>query len=137
MSIFVFGSNDKGWHGKGAALTARRKHGAIYGQGEGMQGSSYAISTKFWNPQTGHLETLPLSSIAQNVTLFLEFARAHPELLFYVTQIGCGLAGYKPADIAPLFAGASPNCQLPEGWENKLFAVHSNLGQNVFGSDSH
>lgn len=107
--IFVFGSNLAGRHGKGAALYARQHHGAIYGQGEGMQGRSYAIPTK------GHrLEVLPLASISGHVRTFLDYARAHPELTFRVAAIGCGLAGYKPAQIAPLFAGCSDNVELPD-----------------------
>ena len=110
MSIFVFGSNEAGRHGTGAAKAAR-KHGAIYGQGRGRQGDSYAIPTK-----DKHLETRPLQSIALDVQIFIEYANAHPELTFEVTRIGCGLAGYKDGDIAPMFRGAPPNCVLPDGW---------------------
>jgi hypothetical protein len=107
--IFVFGSNEAGRHGKGAALTARQEYGAIYGQAEGLQGSSYAIPTK-----DARLRPLPLPAIATYVRRFLAFAQAHPELSFFVTAVGCGLAGYTPAQIAPLFVGAPANCTLPE-----------------------
>lgn len=103
--IFVFGSNLAGRHGMGAAKYARAHFGAIYGKGEGMQGGSYAIPTK-----NAKLAVLPLASIRGHVRTFLDFARAKPDLLFQVTPIGCGLAGYTRAEIAPLFEGAPPNC---------------------------
>jgi hypothetical protein len=109
MNVFVFGSNLAGRHGKGAALFARQNHGAIYGQGTGLQGQSYAIPTKDEN-----IRTLPLDRIKPYVDEFIAFATAHPEMTFQVTAIGCGLAGYKPAQIAPMFADAPSNCQLPD-----------------------
>lgn len=109
--IFVFGSNLGGRHGKGAALHAREAHGAIYGQGVGIQGRSYAIPTKGWK-----LEVLPLRVISTYVRAFVEFAGLNPQMTFNVTRIGCGLAGYEDAQIAPLFCDAPPNCILPEGW---------------------
>jgi len=109
--IFVFGSNLAGRHGRGAALEAMQKHGAKYGQAEGLQGLSYAIPTKAWP-----LKSLPLYDIDVYVQIFIEFARRHPELTFHVTRIGCGLAGYKDEDIAPMFRSAPQNRVLPEGW---------------------
>lgn len=109
--VFVFGSNLAGQHGKGAALCALRSHGAIYGQGVGRQGNSYAIPTK-----DAHLRTLPLDRIAEYVAEFLEYARQNPDVDFEVTKIGCGLAGYKEAAIKPMFKGASLNCKLPDQW---------------------
>jgi len=111
MSIFVFGSNLAGRHGKGAALHARQNCGAIYGQGEGLQGQSYAIPTK-----DARLRTLPLGIIAVHINNFILFARSRPDLEFEVTRIGCGLAGYNDLEIAPLFRGAPDNCELPLGW---------------------
>ena len=96
--IFVFGSNYAGRHGKGAALTALRKFGAKNGQGIGLMGQSYGIATK-----GRHLEVLSLLTIKAQIGKFLEFAYKHPELKFIVTPIGCGLAGYKLREIAPLF----------------------------------
>jgi len=110
-TIFVFGSNRAGRHGKGAALEAVLRHGAIYWQGEGRQGDSYAIPTK-----SGDLKTLSLPVIKSFVDVFLDYARAHTELTFIVTRIGCGLAGYQDSNIAPMFKHAPLNCQLPEGW---------------------
>lgn len=109
--IFVFGSNRAGRHGKGAALYARQHHGAIYGRGEGLQGESYAIPTK-----DEQVQSLDLDQIRVHVHRFVDFASLHPELQFLVTRIGCGLAGYTDADIAPMFAAAPVNCSLPEGW---------------------
>jgi hypothetical protein len=109
--IFVFGSNLAGRHGKGAALTAMREHGAIYGQGKGRQGNSYAIPTK-----DEQLRTLGLQEIRPFVREFIYYAINHPELQFNVTRVGCGLAGYLDSDIAPMFKHAPTNCILPEAW---------------------
>jgi hypothetical protein len=111
--IFVFGSNLAGRHGAGAALYALKNRGAILGQGEGLQGESYGIPTKDeW------IRTRGLVEIEKSVMVFLEFARLHPELTFYVTPIGCGLAGYKRAQIKPMFEGMPSNCQFAETWED-------------------
>lgn len=111
--IFVFGSNLAGRHGKGAALWARQNRGALYGQGHGAQGQSYAIPTKDHN-----LRTLPLSVIAGFVEEFLIYAHKYHMLQFQLTPIGCGLAGYKREDIEPMFAGAPPNVLWPPEWEH-------------------
>lgn len=107
--IFVFGSNLAGRHGAGSAKAAVQHHGAIYGCSMGKQGNSYAIPTKDRN-----LQVLPLAFIEEHVAAFLEYALAHPEWQFDVVAIGCGLAGYKPEQIAPMFAGASNNVHLPK-----------------------
>lgn len=106
--IFVFGSNLAGRHGKGAALHARQNYGAIYGNGVGMQGQSYAIPTKGFQ-----LEVLPLDRIETHVQMFIVFAHYNPDLTFGVTAIGCGLAGYKPEQIAPFFRNSPANVILP------------------------
>src|SRR5579859_1166115 len=108
-NIFVFGSNLAGRHGKGAALFAKENKGAIYGQGLGPQGESYAIPTKGMR-----LEVLDLNMIKYYVTFFLDYARNQKDLTFELTPIGCGLAGYKPEDIAPMFKDAPENVFLPE-----------------------
>ena len=97
--IFVFGSNLAGSHGGGAALLAYRKFGAIWGQGVGLQGQSYGIPTPY-------------------VDEFIAFAKDHPELTFFVTKIGCGIAGFSEAQISPLFKNAHgiANIILPRGW---------------------
>jgi len=112
-TIFVFGSNLAGRHGKGAALYARQNHGAIYGQGIGLQGTSYAIPTKDAN-----IQTLKLVYIEKYVNDFIEHAKNNPTNTYKVTRIGCGLAGYKDHDIAPMFREAPSNCVLPEEWKN-------------------
>jgi hypothetical protein len=109
--IFVFGSNLAGRHGAGAAKSALFNHGAIYGQGVGLQGDSYAIPTK-----DGDLRTLPLEVIRRYVDDFISCALRMSNTTFNVTRVGCGLAGYSDDDIAPMFANAPPNCKLPPGW---------------------
>jgi len=113
--IFVFGSNLAGRHGKGAALHAVRKHGAIYGKGEGLQGNSYAIPTK-----DKYLRTLPLDIIALYVQTFILFAATHKEMKFILTPVGCGLAGYKPDQIGPLFKGVPSNVRVPDAFKPYL-----------------
>ncbi len=114
-NIFVFGSNLAGRHGKGAALHARNKKGAIYGQGVGLQGESYAIPTKDKN-----LKKLPLMIIKEFVQEFLYYAKINENLIFEVTPIGCGLAGYKYDDIAPMFRNSPKNVILPEEFKKVL-----------------
>lgn len=107
--IFVFGSNLAGHHGKGAAKYAHDTQGAVYGIGKGLQGNSYAIPTK-----DRMIQSLPLAQIQLHVEEFIRFARLHQELLFEVTPIGCGLAGFKPAHIGPMFNGAPDNVLIPD-----------------------
>ena len=94
--VFVFGSNLAGMHGGGAAATAHKCFGAVWGKGVGLQGRSYAIPT-----MQGGVET-----IKPYVDEFIIFAKSHPELRFLVTKIGCGIAGFCNEEIAPLFAEA-------------------------------
>lgn len=108
-TIFVFGSNLAGRHGKGSALHALRKYGAVYGVGHGIQGQSYAVPTKDEN-----LRVLPLSEIRKYVEEFIEFAASRPTWDFYVVPIGCGLAGYQPSQIGPMFEESPENVSLPD-----------------------
>jgi len=101
--IFVFGSNANGAHGAGAAAMAVERFGAVWGQGDGLQGQSYGIDT-----MSG------LDEMRNGVARFLRFAESHPEMRFLVTEIGCGIAGYTPDQVAPLFEGAPANVVLPE-----------------------
>ena len=105
--VFVFGSNRAGNHGRGAARVAAYKFGAINGQGEGLQGRSYGIPTK-----DRYLNILPLHSVAIAIARFNRFALANPHLTFHVTKIGCGLAKFKPEDVAPYFLKL-PNVLYP------------------------
>lgn len=109
-TIFVFGSNRQGRHGKGAALTARQQYGAKYGQAEGLQGNSYAIITK---ELRSDYAPVSLQEVAAGVTRFLIFAKLKPTWRFLLSPIGCGLAGFTPAQIAPLFQNAPTNVELP------------------------
>jgi hypothetical protein len=114
-AIFVFGSNLAGRHGAGAAKIARSRFGAEFGVGQGRTGDAYAIATK-----NANLCTLTIDDVRYGVDGFLEYARAHLELRFFVTRVGCGLAGLADADIAPMFRGAPDNCDFPEEWEKFL-----------------
>ncbi len=108
--VFVFGSNESGIHGAGAAKFAVSL-GAVYGQPTGLQGRTYAIPTK-----NRKIVTLPLDSIKTYVDQFIEFARQNPHLQFLTTEIGCGLAGLTPEQIAPMFLDARnvENIYLPQ-----------------------
>ena len=110
--IFVFGSNLAGRHGKGAALFARHHYGAIYGQGEGLQGNSYAIPTKDHD-----LNVLDLDSIENSIRTFKRFARHHAHLSFLITPVGCGLAGYAQSQIKPFFLPLPKNCVFSKEWK--------------------
>jgi hypothetical protein len=118
--IFVFGSNLAGRHGKGAALHAKEKHGAIYGQGVGLQGNSYGIPTKGNQKYPERLKTLNLSEIEAYVKDFIRFAHDHQGMQFNVTAIGCGLAGFTPEQIAPMFLYSPGNVVLPDSFVKVL-----------------
>lgn len=105
--IFVFGSNLAGRHGAGAAKAAL-KFGAIYGKGSNHWGQTYAIPTK-----NKVLQVLHLAEIEHEVSVFKRYAESRDDLTFLVTPIGCGLAGYKPSEIGPMFKNSPPNVCLP------------------------
>ena len=111
--VFVFGSNLAGSHGGGAALLAYRKFGAIWGQGVGLQGQSYGIPT-----MQGGVKT-----IKPYVDEFIEFAKQHTEYKFLVTKIGCGIAGFRDEEIAPLFGNAVDleNVILPKEFVEDIY----------------
>jgi hypothetical protein len=115
--IFVFGSNLSGRHGKGAAKTALG-WGAKWGQAAGLQGRTYGIPTK----DASIRRTLTIEEIKPFVDEFIEFAKNRQDLIFLVTEVGCGLAGLKPKDVAPLFEKAInvENIHLPERFWHKL-----------------
>ena len=107
--VFVFGSNEKGLHYGGAAKTAYERFGAVMGGGSGLHGMSYAI------PSMGGLTIM-----GEHVKDFCDFAKAHPEKHLFVTEIGCGIAGYNPSEVAPLFEDCRDleNVSLPTSfWE--------------------
>jgi len=96
--IFVFGSNEAGRHGKGAALYALKNFGAKYGQGYGIQGKSFAIPTKDFK-----IKTLPLENIKEYLKMFIEYSTSNQQLTFLMTPIGTGLAGYTIDEMKNLF----------------------------------
>lgn len=108
--IFVFGSNKEGMHGGGAARIAYERFGAQWGVGTGRTGQCYAIPT-----MDGSIDI-----IRKHVNDFTAYAKAHPELTFLVTPIGCGIAGWQESQIAPLFKAASQldNVTLPESFRD-------------------
>ena len=115
--IFIFGSNLSGRHGKGAAKTALG-WGAKYGQASGIQGKTYGIPTK----DASIRRTLSIEEIKPFVDEFIEFAKANENFIFLVIEIGCGLAGLKPKEVAPLFKEAVnvDNIYLPARFWHKL-----------------
>lgn len=114
-TIFVFGSNESGIHGAGAALAAKRYYGAEIGVGVGISGSSYAIPTK-----DKKIKTLPLNDVKKYINRFVKFANNNPRINFFITRVGCGLAGYSDKDIAPLFRGIGDNCSVAYEWKEYL-----------------
>lgn len=104
-SVFVFGSNASGAHGGGAARVAVDRFGAIWGQGEGLQGQSYGLPT---------MEGL--DALRGAADRFVAFAESRPDLRFYLTKVGCGIAGHAESDIAPLFAESPDTVVKPAGW---------------------
>ncbi len=117
MAVFVFGSNLAGRHRKGAAKYALENCGAVYGQGEGMQGRSYAIPTK-----TENLGAMDWSEIDLSVARFLAYARATPYEDFHLTPVGCGLAGHNCANLLASLRkhGTPPNVLLTSSWVQSM-----------------
>ena len=111
--IFVFGSNLAGRHGKGAALHAKHHHGAIYGNGEGIQGTSYAIPTKDEN-----LRPVSQDFLQAAIGRFCQYARDNSHMQFALTPVGCGLAGFDKRTVWGMlkFHGIPPNVYLTSSW---------------------
>ena len=121
--VFVFGSNTGGIHGAGAARFAYLHKGAVFGEGYGHYGNSYAIPTKRAIRVKGRLvvgNTLRLKEIEEMVKVFLKYTKVNRHFQFQITQIGCGLAGLKPEEIAPMFIGATKNCFFDTAWKEYL-----------------
>lgn len=116
-TIFVFGSNTQGRHGAGAALDAKRFSGAINGVASGPQGEAYAIITKELRPDH---PPITIEQVAEGIRKFLAYAKECPDDTFYCAAIGCGLAGFKPEQIAPLFESRSENVVLPREFREAL-----------------
>ena len=109
--VFVFGSNLAGLHGAGAAKHATKVHGAVFGVGEGRTGNAYALPTKNMS-----IRTRSLHEVKDSIAAFLHYARKHPDELFQVTRVGCGLAGYTDDQIAPNFLHSPANCHFDKAW---------------------
>ncbi len=107
-TIFVFGSNLAGDHAGGAARTALQHFGAVRGVGRGWAGQSFAIPT-----MNEHLQQMPLSQIQHYIDDFKTYTKNHPKMKYFLTSIGCGIAGYKVEEIAPMFKGISHNVIFP------------------------
>ena len=120
--VWVFGSNLSGRHSAGEALVAKNTFGALYGRGYGFHGRSYAIPTK-----DNQLSVLPLADIERYIHEFISFAWDNADRSFYVTRIGCGLAGYKDSQMGPMFAKTPGNCSLPAEW--RMFDSLSNTSK--------
>ena len=126
--IFVFGSNALGYHTGGASGTARKKFGAVWGQAEGLQGQSYAIPVDFGRNVRKDSET------KAGVYRFIDFAKEHPELFFFVTRVGCGIAGYHDDEMALFFKDALNlnNVSLPKSFVDALRGGESNYNLERF-----
>ena len=113
--LFVYGSNEQGKNFGGAAKVAQEKHGAQWGKGFGRQGNSFAIPTVSGPTGEPGVE-ISFDTLKFYIDCFLLYAKTHPELEFQVTRIGCGLAGWKDEDVAPLFIDAPANCKFDSAW---------------------
>ncbi len=113
--VFVFGSNLAGYHAGGAANAAAKQYGAEWGVGEGPTGRAYALPT-----MGKELERRDLDAIEDSVELFIMHARTRPDERFFVTRVGCGIAGFQDDQIAPMFVGAPENCSFAESWRRWL-----------------
>lgn len=120
--IFVFGSNVQGFHGLGAAKLAAQQYGAVERVGHGLQGQSYAVATRYWDFSSRRMMTLSLDVIKNHVDKFVKFTKDNPHLKFWVSGVGCGYAGYRASDIAPMFKEAI-NCSFPHTWEQSLYVT--------------
>lgn len=118
--VFVFGSNLSGIHEGGAARVAL-KWGAVLGQHYGLHGQTFAIPTV----AAQMAGPLPTSVIKTYTDRYIDFVKSHLQQIFLLTPIGCGIAGHKPEDIAPLFIQGLPlsNLHLPQSFWNVLTAV--------------
>lgn len=133
-TIFVFGSNLAGTHQGGAAKIALQHFGAVKGAGRGWAGQSYAIPT-----MNEHLQQMPLSQIEHYIDDFKIYTKNHPQNTYFITAVGCGVAGYKVEEIAPMFKGISKNVIFPASFrpfvEKTLPKLNQNFLKNIFQSD--
>ncbi len=109
--VFVFGSNLAGYHAGGAARAAADQFGAKWGVGEGPTGDAYAIPT-----MDRELAPRSLDDVSDSIQVFVMHAKSKRNQRFFVTRIGCGIAGFEDSEIAPLFRDAPDNCSFAETW---------------------
>lgn len=133
-TIFVFGSNLAGTHAGGAAKIALQHFGAMKGAGRGWSGQSYAIPT-----MNEHLQQMPLSQIQHYIEDFKIYTKNHPKMKYFITSVGCGVAGYKVEEIAPMFKGISKNVIFPHSFrpfvEKTLPKLNQNFLQQLFQAE--
>lgn len=125
-TVFVFGSNLAGTHAGGAAKTALLHFGAVKGVGRGWSGQSYAIPT-----MNEHLQQMPLSQIEHYIEDFKIYTKNHPKIKYFITSVGCGVAGYKVEEIAPMFKGISKNVIFPASFRPFVERTLPKLTQNL------
>lgn len=128
-TVFVFGSNLAGTHAGGAAKTALLHFGAIKEVGRGWSGQSYAIPT-----MNEHLQQMPLSQIQHYIEDFKIYTKNHPKIKYFITSLGCGVAGYKVEEIAPMFKGISKNVIFPASFRPFVERTLPRLTQNLLHS---
>ncbi|OTG81564.1 hypothetical protein [Acinetobacter sp. ANC 4648] len=131
-TVFVFGSNMAGTHQGGAAKTALLNFGAMKGVGRGWSGQSYAIPT-----MNEHLQQMPLSQIQHYIDDFKIYTKNHPKTKYFITAVGCGVAGYKVEEIAPMFKGISHNVIFPSSFRPFVEKTLPKLNQHLVQSFIH
>ncbi|MEK7738529.1 MAG: hypothetical protein AAB326_00640, partial [Pseudomonadota bacterium] len=128
-TVFVFGSNMAGTHQGGAAKTAHLHFGATKGVGRGWAGQSFAIPT-----MNEHLQQMPLSQIQHYIDDFKIYTKNHPKMKYFITSVGCGVAGYKVEEIAPMFKGISRNVIFPASFRPFVEKTLPKLTQKLLHS---
>lgn len=125
-TIFVFGSNMAGTHAGGAAKIALQHFGATKGVGRGWAGQSFAIPT-----MNEHLQQMPLSQIQHYIDDFKIYVKHHPKMKFFITAVGCGVAGYKVEEIAPMFKGIGQKVIFPASFRPFVEKTLPKLNQKL------
>ena len=118
--VFVFGANQSGAHGAGSALAARKNYGAQLGVGNGITGQSYGIPTCAYNDKPPVITPLTPEEVVAFVNEFVEYAKAHPELIFMMTKIGTGIGGFSGDEICAMLAACPDNVDMPMDWNKRM-----------------
>lgn len=130
--FFVFGSDLGGRYETENAKIALQHFGSTRKISEGINGNAYAIPTK-----DAHLENLPLHEVQYKVNNFLQYAKEHPEIMFFVTRVGCDANGFTNAEIAPFFKGAPTNMDFPKEWSEFLLEKSKSRKRFVISQVEH